>query len=453
MRPPGLARADAFYTAHGALPLPPLPAPVAAAAAAAAAAAFAAVAAVAQPSSTTHSSTSLSSPELVDEEGYTRSFRVDEADRILAFYDRYGFVVVRDVLGPADCAATISEIWSIIEARGQLKTKAKPKPKSKAASTSASEAKAVAVSRTNPGSWDPNWAWAAAVGPVSIKEGMVGTGAIFAPQAIKNRYNPAMLRVAQLLLGDDDLIVSHDRYGIFRPTLGHPERATTSNLHLDMNPWRFISLTASEQKARTREERNKPVRSAAKKAAEAMEGSSDEGLARLRGLQYDDIGDFLEENNLPLRQNKPSVQMLINLADNRDEDGGLVVVPQFPSKQFLAWTKAKRQSMLGYSLDDNFIRLYDDDPLQRQAMRVASRAGSLIVWDKRMVHGSHPNQSANFRYAQFFLMAPRSAVALDAQRSKRRRLAVLAGLKSARIDPAALPPHALRLFDIPPATK
>ena len=106
------------------------------------------------------------------------------------------------------------------------------------------------------------------------------------------------------------------------------------------------------------------------------------------------------------------------------------------------------KSTAPYTLDDNFIRLDDNDPVRAQAIRVTSRAGSLIVWDKRMVHGSLPNQSNRFRYAQFFLMAPRSAVALDAERAERRRRAVLKGLKCAGVNPKTLPNYAQRLFDL-----
>ena len=42
------------------------------------------------------------------------------------------------------------------------------------------------------------------------------------------------------MLGTEDLIVNHDRYGMFRPAKEHPERATMTNLHLDMNPWNYI---------------------------------------------------------------------------------------------------------------------------------------------------------------------------------------------------------------------
>jgi hypothetical protein len=42
------------------------------------------------------------------------------------------------------------------------------------------------------------------------------------------------------ILGTENLLVNQDRYGMFRPAKEHPERATMTNLHLDMNPWNYI---------------------------------------------------------------------------------------------------------------------------------------------------------------------------------------------------------------------
>jgi hypothetical protein len=470
-------------TPFGALPLPPLPPlpprlarVVSTAASAAAMAAASAVLSVAA-----NSIGALSravSPVPLDAEGYVQSFSPSQVDAYRRFYDEYGFVVIHSVLPEADCSATIDEIWAIIENRTKQTCGVGLRNKRAKAGN--------AVYREDEKSWQDDDRWLAAVGPVSVREGMVGTGAIFAPRAIQNRYNPLMLGVAQTLLEESDLIVSHDRYGIFRPTAKSGAGSTVGNLHLDMNPWRFAALQNEAKKARSSPKARvfsgspkgvggspkgsgsprsvtaktaraaRPPRLAAAKARAKVR--MDEGLVRLHELQYDDPGDFLEENNLPLRADRPAIQMLINLADNKELDGGLIVVPSFPSQQFLAWTNSHRKSMLNepydskstapYTLDDNFIRLDDNDPVRAQAIRVTSRAGSLIVWDKRMVHGSLPNQSNRFRYAQFFLMAPRSAVALDAERAERRRRAVLKGLKCAGVNPKTLPNYAQRLFDL-----
>ena len=50
------------------------------------------------------------------------------------------------------------------------------------------------------------------------------------------------------LLGREDLLVNHDRAGLFRPTVGVGEKKenkeswkTTKNLHFDMSPWDYVA--------------------------------------------------------------------------------------------------------------------------------------------------------------------------------------------------------------------
>jgi ectoine hydroxylase-related dioxygenase (phytanoyl-CoA dioxygenase family) len=189
------------------------------------------------------------------------------------------------------------------------------------------------------------------------------------------------------------------------------------NLHLDMNPWRPIGDKVT--------------------------------VDQLDQLSYDKPEHFLDENNLPLQL--PGIQMLVNLADNKAEDGGLQVVPRFPREQYADWVDSRRTSLLDngtYDIEDNFIRLDDDDPVHLSAVRVTARAGSLIVWDKRMIHGSKPNLGNRFRYAQFFLMFP--AKPMDPDRANRRQRAVVKGIATANIQPSSLPDTAKRLFGILP---
>jgi ectoine hydroxylase-related dioxygenase (phytanoyl-CoA dioxygenase family) len=42
-----------------------------------------------------------------------------------------------------------------------------------------------------------------------------------------------------------------------------------------------------------------------------------------------------------------------------------------------------------------------DTEIYRRAIRVSMREGSFVLWDQRVVHGSSPNDSHNFRVAQF----------------------------------------------------
>jgi ectoine hydroxylase-related dioxygenase (phytanoyl-CoA dioxygenase family) len=322
----------------------------------------------------------------MDEHGYVQSFGSQDVKEYTLFYDLYGFVVIHDVLSLNDCATNINDIWSIISQKSNN-----------------------SIKRNDAKTWDnKNWT---KVGSLAITEGMVGNSAIFTPVACLTRTNVQMYEVAKTLLKTPDLIVNHDRYGIFRPTSMDPSWATTTNLHLDMNPWRQLGGQHTQM--------------------------------MLDSLDYTGHDDFLMENNLPLEL--PAVQMLINLADNRSEDGGLQLVPRFPATMYKQWCKSSASHMLddenGYTLEDDFIRLDENDPLHHQSVRITARAGSLIIWDKRMVHGSCPNRSDQFRYAQFFIMFPKRT--LTRERSKTRQTALLSAIPKTLIP---LSPHAQQIF-------
>mgnify|MGYP002395079043 CR=1 FL=1 len=144
-----------------------------------------------------------------------------------------------------------------------------------------------------------------------------------------------------MLFEREDLLINHDRYGLFRPTKDvpfstkrsgqdlnaddltnggdrpdgekevqdRPQWRTTRNCHLDMNPWRFIESTSS--------------------------ADSDEVLA---SLSYEEEMDFITENNEvgAFKDDRLHVQALINLLDNREPDGGFHIVPGF-KHHFVEW--------------------------------------------------------------------------------------------------------------------
>lgn len=44
--------------------------------------------------------------------GFTRSFTLEQAEDLQQFFDEFGFVVIRDVLTPAECDGTVDAIWA-----------------------------------------------------------------------------------------------------------------------------------------------------------------------------------------------------------------------------------------------------------------------------------------------------------------------------------------------------
>lgn len=49
-------------------------------------------------------------------------------------------------------------------------------------------------------------------------------------------------------------------------------------------------------------------------------------------------------------------------------------------------------------LAQNFVPVHGKDPMYHQPQRVPMRAGSLLVWDQRVAHGSRPNNSTQARW-------------------------------------------------------
>ncbi|MDP2439634.1 MAG: hypothetical protein Q8P67_28115 [archaeon] len=51
----------------------------------------------------------------LDEEGFVVSFSSEQTEEYLAFFQRWGFIVVSDALTQEQCHETLEEMWSDIE--------------------------------------------------------------------------------------------------------------------------------------------------------------------------------------------------------------------------------------------------------------------------------------------------------------------------------------------------
>jgi len=343
-------------------------------------------------------------PRDEEDPAYVKAFDVEDAEGIKAFFEEYGVVVVKDVLSTSQCEATIDDIWGYLETGGW-------------SSYAESE-----IRRDDPSTWN-NW-------PGMTGEGILGRGFEALPSMVENRANPAVFDVFGTLFGLDpsDLMVNHDRMGFFRPTaLPGAENEyweTVSNIHLDMNPWVWITPEADER--------------------------SD---AILSTLKYRGKGDFIEENNhvgwrdsdFPLH-----VQGLINLADNVEADGGFAVVPGFHSV-LSDWAEATTDSVGKlFGSRSTFIVLPQSSGVPDLGVRITARAGSLVCWNQRTAHGSMPNSSARPRIAQFLKVFPRSWVERHPARAAAREKAVLKFLLKAQFPVETLTPFQTRVLGLLP---
>lgn len=79
------------------------------------------------------------------------------------------------------------------------------------------------------------------------------------------------------------------------------------------------------------------------------------------------------------------VQRLMNICDNVEDGGGLIIIPGFHN-QFDKWLNS-----LGSEMTSSDMGSYKFDAYPRAmalAQRVTMRAGSVVVWDQRCTHGS-----------------------------------------------------------------
>lgn len=310
----------------------------------------------------------------------------EEAEALVAFFDKFGFVVVRDVLTPQEAQATVNEIFGLLE-----------------------EGTEGRFDRHDVSTWDQ---WPA---EGMAKHGMPSRPPLFTPQILRNRQNPRLVSPFALLFGSEDIMISHDRASLFRPTKGvqfptgardMPHWRTSENLHLDMDVWGYL-------------------------------GSGDKERRTLAGLQYGDrhLNHFIFENNQVCERIHPlNVQAVLNLVDNVEADGGFQCVPGF-RHHFNRWAEANagKRDLVEMAKERNSMMFPDDDPIQKFGMRITMRAGSMVIWDQRTPHGARPNKSGRMRCAQFLRMFP--AQPMDPKRAQARVHTVDAKVRAAGFAP------------------
>jgi hypothetical protein len=175
--------------------------------------------------------------------------------------------------------------------------------------------------------------------------------------------------------------------GFFRPTKNveikqnqfedKPLWKTSKNLHFDMNPWNYIS-----------------------------------NIKSIGFSAYKSLDSFCSEYNEGgiINENEKRVQGLINLLDNKEEDGGFILVPGY-HKKITEWAEKNKKR------GGDFIVVSKNDEMYNNSIRITMRRGTLLIWDNRMPHGSQPNNSSNPRMAQFIKMFPKKNFTIKEERS------------------------------------
>ncbi|CAF1414000.1 unnamed protein product [Adineta ricciae] len=165
-----------------------------------------------------------------DDEGFTKSFSINETNELLDFFHKYGFVVIRDIVdSQSQIENTVDEIWNLLRVLN---------PK---------------IDKNDSSTWeDANW-------PIQmgLKDGgfISHMSDVATKMCWENRQHPNIVKLFQILLQQDDLWVKFDRYGFMRPTKDIPFTNKDNNsitiedrpewrskpnwLHWDQNPWKY----------------------------------------------------------------------------------------------------------------------------------------------------------------------------------------------------------------------
>ncbi len=345
-----------------------------------------------------------------------------------SFWREHGFVIFRGVLSPEECEATVSEIWDTLEARHP------------------------GLSRADPSTYT--------LLP-SKRYGLPDEQALFTPQVVRNRQSARLYAALTVVTppwrgpartdaaadaddndqnhaggdtivdipnpgrdppGPNSIVVSHDRWCMYPPSLGHPDRQTNNpGAHLDICPWQYHPRADRRYDAETDIDR----------------------LAYAGPDRARELCDFRAEiNNVRLDVGGPHNQGVLNLRDNLEADGGTALVPGF-HKCYRQWAEALgtwERNRVGQRRRGNaFVFGNPFDPIHKLMRRVTLRRGSLLLWNQMTVHGAVPNASSNFRVAQF--VRGFRAGEMTPSRARRRGAAVRreldrAGVQEEQLDTA-----------------
>eukprot|EP00434_Breviolum_minutum_P009818 symbB.v1.2.008647.t2/scaffold540.1/size189765/12 len=306
--------------------------------------------------------------EIPRDANFVISFGVDDVDAARAWMEKYGFVVFQNVISDDDCANTRKEIWKYLESKVSGFCKDDPETWKK-------------LSATETGRYYDAY-------------GLPPDPVIFTKQLLRNRQNGNVVKALKAILGPEEILVSHDRWCLYRPTEVGGGKPTRNNLHLDLHPWRYL-----------------------------------DGKTRIEELRYEDGHDHEFSLEIPRSraEDGPHIQGVLNLLDNLEEDGGTQLVPGF-HHIFSKW-----KSELGDETDWLFKAGQSSNWLHPgnggASFKIPLKQGSLLLWDQRCVHGSRPNSSSKVRMAQFLRAFRRAPLSKD--RAVARARAVLRKVEAA----------------------
>eukprot|EP01102_Stenamoeba_stenopodia_P009585 TRINITY_DN283_c0_g3_i3.p1 TRINITY_DN283_c0_g3~~TRINITY_DN283_c0_g3_i3.p1 ORF type:complete len:466 (+),score=101.83 TRINITY_DN283_c0_g3_i3:208-1605(+) len=340
---------------------------------------------------------------LVDEEGYVQAFTVEQLSEIVEFWNKYGFVVINDVLSESQVNDSIEDIWRAMAGYSTHRDESKK------------------LLRDDPSTWEPPL-WSSS--PV----GIIGNDIFVEPSSWVNRQSPKLYEACRAIFGVDELLVSPCRFGVMRPTKNiqfpdgvvkdKPEwRTNFSWFHWDLNPWEWFGLADS--------------------TFDLSEQMHQTAIKRLWGDKDSAAISFLTENN---SNNDflgfPKMQGLFSFSDAKSNDGGLQLIPGF-HKHLKEWASKNPQfsseGLVMVPVDDPMLQGVTRQGIEPSALaqRITQRKGSVVLWNSCLPHCNYPADGEKFRYCQYFKVFPACLIQPDLRLQRESSLnPLITGLSS-----------------------
>lgn len=231
--------------------------------------------------------------------------------KLSEYFDKHGYVVIKNAASPEEVQKGINLFWDLVEVQQPL------------------------IKRNDPATWE---SWVASTGNGI----MAGYGIGQSEFLWHARQLPKVKEAFSRVWGTDDLLVSYDGCGVFRPVEYNPAWKTTGGwYHIDQNCYN--------------------------------------------------------------KKGRHAVQGLLNFFPSGPHDGGFVVVPK--STHMVEEAFAKYDDLCSKKSRD-YVRLYPEDPFWVEAVKAVQRdadtkydlypvkivldAGDFVLWDSRAIHCNHP---------------------------------------------------------------
>jgi hypothetical protein len=312
-----------------------------------------------------------------------QSFNLTDSPKEIAeFYTEYGFVIFRNILNAKEIELTIDALWSQYPS----------------------------ASRDDPTTWDT----------IFHPNGIIGNNPLINhKQFWENRQHPNVYQAFKLLYEinskqskqtgricplNEPLIANLSRGSIMLPTTGDYGKETWKIQripHFDMNPYLWTQPTNI--------------------------------IPIDFHIEYeDDLLPFLviEGNNYSSSHGYPMLRAVLQLSESTEETGGLELLPGF-HRYLTTWCKehslfpsnttTPTPSQQQYEVNGYSYGLSHDNPLIQQFQKMITLPGSLIVFSAELPHTMFPNESNQFRYAQYLKMTPLSGLELSEEEFRKRK--------------------------------